>query len=177
MDLELARKELLSMGMGGARTPVPEEEVRDEEDEDREEERRRTTSADDEDDDVKGNKATGRKSKAARRKEKEEEREMELRRQAERERAAARAEKRRSQADNGQGGDAAEPTPVAQQGGGKKLGCLTCKASFEDTKAHREHFRSDWHRYNLKLKEKGGAPVSEMEFVAVDADEMFRTDR
>jgi hypothetical protein len=44
---------------------------------------------------------------------------------------------------------------------------------FQDAKEYREHYRTDWHRYNLKLKEKGGGPVSEAEFELVDADEMF----
>ncbi len=42
--------------------------------------------------------------------------------------------------------------------------------------AHREHYKSDLHRYNLKLKMKGGAPVSEEEFRLVDANDFFHSD-
>lgn len=41
---------------------------------------------------------------------------------------------------------------------------------------HREHYKSDLHRYNLKLKMKGGAPVSEEEFRLVDANDFFHSD-
>lgn len=42
--------------------------------------------------------------------------------------------------------------------------------------AHREHYRSDLHRYNLKLKMKGVPPVSEDEFRLVDAEDFFHRD-
>jgi hypothetical protein len=30
--------------------------------------------------------------------------------------------------------------------------CMTCRVGFAAAAAHREHFKSDWHRYNLKRK-------------------------
>jgi len=32
------------------------------------------------------------------------------------------------------------------------LTCLTCQVKFHDTELHRDHFKGDWHRYNLKRK-------------------------
>lgn len=57
--------------------------------------------------------------------------------------------------------------PGTTGGGGSRLVCNTCKVSFGDVQDHREHYRTNWHRYNLKLKEKGGGPVSEVEFSEV----------
>jgi len=53
-----------------------------------------------------------------------------------------------------------------------KLVCNTCKTSFAEVKDHRDHYRTDWHRYNLKLKEKGGEPVNEEEFSQVGRDDV-----
>jgi len=51
-----------------------------------------------------------------------------------------------------------------QPGAGTKVGerpalppgvlftCMTCRVGFAAAAAHREHFKSDWHRYNLKRK-------------------------
>merc|ERR1719273_2049266 len=33
-----------------------------------------------------------------------------------------------------------------------RLTCLTCQVGFTDADLHRTHFKSDWHRYNLKRK-------------------------
>jgi hypothetical protein len=44
--------------------------------------------------------------------------------------------------------------------------------SFTPTE-YRAHFRSDWHRYNQKLKLKGLNPVDEKEFLMFDADAFF----
>ena len=38
----------------------------------------------------------------------------------------------------------------------------------DDRTKHREHFRTDWHRYNLKLKMKGRAVVDEEFFDGLD---------
>lgn len=35
------------------------------------------------------------------------------------------------------------------------LSCNTCSAKFEDKAKHRDHFKSEWHRYNLKRKMDG----------------------
>ncbi|KAG0147480.1 hypothetical protein CROQUDRAFT_91383 [Cronartium quercuum f. sp. fusiforme G11] len=46
------------------------------------------------------------------------------------------------------------------------FGCLVCEASFDEPNAQRAHFRSDWHRYNLKRGRRGG-PLKEPEFFAI----------
>jgi len=33
-----------------------------------------------------------------------------------------------------------------------RLTCLTCQVAFTDADLHRNHFKNDWHRYNLKRK-------------------------
>mmetsp|Transcript_10366 Transcript_10366/g.12576 ORF Transcript_10366/g.12576 Transcript_10366/m.12576 type:complete len:453 (+) Transcript_10366:41-1399(+) len=50
--------------------------------------------------------------------------------------------------------------------------CTTCGGSFKTSVEYRAHFKSDWHRYNLKLKMAGQPVVSEEEF-AVDAQDFF----
>ncbi|KAI9511585.1 hypothetical protein F5148DRAFT_1170193 [Russula earlei] len=43
--------------------------------------------------------------------------------------------------------------------------CNVCVgASFQDVEEQRSHFRSDWHRYNVKIRLRGGKPVSEVDF-------------
>ncbi|GKY99050.1 hypothetical protein MPSEU_000860700 [Mayamaea pseudoterrestris] len=51
--------------------------------------------------------------------------------------------------------------------------CNTCGGSFPSAAAYRTHFKSDWHRFNQKLKLQGLPPVSEQEFDLVDADAFF----
>ena len=46
--------------------------------------------------------------------------------------------------------------------------CSTCQAGFQDTNAYREHFRSDWHRFNLKRKNKGLSCLSEEDYIVLD---------
>jgi len=38
--------------------------------------------------------------------------------------------------------------------------CLTCKVAFRSADIQREHYRQDWHRYNLKRKVAGLQPIS-----------------
>lgn len=66
-----------------------------------------------------------------------------------------------------------EPPRQSQEekDGGKS--CNTCGGSFANGAAYRAHFRSDWHRFNQKLKIKGVPPVSEEEFLLCDADTFF----
>ena len=52
----------------------------------------------------------------------------------------------------------------------KKYSCNTCGGNFGSSSGYRLHFRSDWHRYNLRLKMQGIQPISEAEFIAVDAE-------
>jgi ribosome maturation protein SDO1 len=64
-------------------------------------------------------------------------------------------------------------------GGGGGLGsdtaksCNTCGGSFPSMSAYRAHFRSDWHRFNQKLKLKGIPAVSEEEFRLCDSEAFF----
>eukprot|EP00038_Savillea_parva_P031449 m.86723 g.86723 ORF g.86723 m.86723 type:complete len:479 (+) comp9674_c2_seq2:101-1537(+) len=47
---------------------------------------------------------------------------------------------------------------------GIKFTCMTCRVGFGEAEAHRTHFKSDWHRYNLKRKVASLHPVSAVEF-------------
>jgi ribosome maturation protein SDO1 len=51
--------------------------------------------------------------------------------------------------------------------------CNTCGGSFPSMSAYRAHFRSDWHRFNQKLKLKGIPAVSEEEFRLCDSEAFF----
>lgn len=115
----------------------------------------------------KAQKAAQKKSKKAKRREKEEQAEREERINAEKERQKARAD--RLGLSEGQS-DAKTEDASAQSGDTKP--CNTCGGSFTPGE-YRAHFRSDWHRFNVKLKMKGVAPVSEKEFQLCDADEFF----
>lgn len=79
---------------------------------------------------------------------------------------------------------AAAPTPLPVQtataAGGdaekKSRQCSTCGGDFgADMAKYREHFRSEWHRYNLKVKSKKMPTVSEDEFNAVDPEDVKAT--
>lgn len=51
--------------------------------------------------------------------------------------------------------------------------CNTCGGAFADPQAYREHFRSEWHRFNLKRKMKGLAVVpDESSFLALSVEEL-----
>ncbi|KAI0044760.1 hypothetical protein FA95DRAFT_1561878 [Auriscalpium vulgare] len=61
--------------------------------------------------------------------------------------------------------DASEP-PVAQITSSGARACNICLGvAFLDVDEQRAHFRSDWHRYNVKLRLKGGKPIAEPDFV------------
>ncbi|KAI0060959.1 hypothetical protein BV25DRAFT_816164 [Artomyces pyxidatus] len=55
--------------------------------------------------------------------------------------------------------------PAAQASSGSRACNICLGAVFVDVGEQRAHFRSDWHRYNVKLRVKGGAPVAEVDFV------------
>lgn len=42
--------------------------------------------------------------------------------------------------------------------------CITCRVAFRDLEVQRQHYKSDWHRYNLKRKVADLPPVSVEEF-------------
>jgi len=54
--------------------------------------------------------------------------------------------------------------------------CNTCGGLFDTPSEFRAHFKSDWHRFNQKLKMKGCTPVSEKEFLICDSDTFFSND-
>jgi len=56
---------------------------------------------------------------------------------------------------------------VAPLGGLKA--CNTCGGAF-DAAAYREHFRSEWHRFNLKVKMKNKKPINEAQFLALSVE-------
>ena len=116
----------------------------------------------------KAQKAQQKKSKKAKRREKEEQAEKDERIAAEKTRQKERAE--RLGIAEGSNGTTAETSSAS--GGGDTKPCNTCGGSFTPGE-YRSHFRSDWHRYNVKLKMKGVAPISEREFELCDADEFF----
>lgn len=125
---------------------------------------------DDEDEDYvesfnsrKSQKKAQKKSKKAKRREKEEAAERQARIGLETKRREDRAEM--------MGTTTSESTAAGSGEGGKP--CNTCGGSFPSMTDYRAHFRSDWHRYNIKLKMKGAATVSEEEFRLCDSDAFF----
>lgn len=124
----------------------------------------------------------GKKSKKAKRREKEAAIEREARVLQEEERKERRLKQHPQQGaassntNEGDSGAAAESTAAlpAPPDGGAKLRCNGCGIGpFPDTASYREHFKSDLHRYNLKLKMKGQPPISAEEFKTVDAEGFF----
>ncbi|KAI0629166.1 hypothetical protein C8Q77DRAFT_1076201 [Trametes polyzona] len=59
---------------------------------------------------------------------------------------------------------AASPPPPAQPPAGSRACNICLGATFVDVDDQRAHFRSDWHRYNVKVRLNGGEPVSETRF-------------
>ncbi|KAH9940938.1 uncharacterized protein BXZ73DRAFT_98766 [Epithele typhae] len=58
------------------------------------------------------------------------------------------------------------PPPItsAQPSTGSRACNVCLGAKFADVDDQRAHFRSDWHRYNVKVRLTGGEPVSEFQF-------------
>ncbi|KAJ7746875.1 hypothetical protein DFH07DRAFT_831634 [Mycena maculata] len=57
------------------------------------------------------------------------------------------------------------PVPLPSTSTTGSRACNVCNgASFIDVEEQRVHFRSDWHRYNVKTRLNGGQPVSEFDF-------------
>jgi ribosome maturation protein SDO1 len=54
--------------------------------------------------------------------------------------------------------------------------CNTCGGSFDTPAEFRTHFKSDWHKFNQKLKMSGSAPIGEEEFLLCDSDAFFSSD-
>lgn len=115
----------------------------------------------------KKNKKAQKKSKKAKRREKEETCLRQERIEAEKER---REEREFRLAHQNQNKDKESGTTTPSDGAKKR--CNTCGGSFTPAE-YRSHFRSDWHRYNQKLKLKGVSPIDENEFLMFDADAFF----
>ena len=61
------------------------------------------------------------------------------------------------------------PAPTAATGSSRPqagiFSCQSCpEANFESLQAQRDHFQSDWHRYNMKARQTGGKAVTGDEF-------------
>ncbi|KAI0077718.1 hypothetical protein K474DRAFT_1642714 [Panus rudis PR-1116 ss-1] len=57
------------------------------------------------------------------------------------------------------------PEPQLERNAASARACNICLgATFQDVDQQRAHFRSDWHRYNVKMRLKGSDPVSENQF-------------
>lgn len=52
-----------------------------------------------------------------------------------------------------------------EEGGAGLISCTLCQATFYNVQDQRQHVRSDFHRYNLKLQIKGVPSVSEATFI------------
>ncbi|TFK39410.1 hypothetical protein BDQ12DRAFT_681737 [Crucibulum laeve] len=62
------------------------------------------------------------------------------------------------------------PEPVVPSTSGPRACNICLGVTFQDVDEQRTHFRSDWHRYNVKVRLNGGTPVSEANFAQlVDA--------
>ncbi|KAL4112462.1 hypothetical protein QTP88_016247 [Uroleucon formosanum] len=46
--------------------------------------------------------------------------------------------------------------------------CTTCQIAFEQSEEHRAHYKSDWHRYNLKQKIRNRQTIDEPKFLALE---------
>ena len=127
---------------------------------------------------TKDRKKAARKSKKAQRREREKEREVQERVEKERRRVEERKERLSKEGSRvaGQGEcplAASPPPPPPPAAQASSFKCNTCGGSWSSTGEHRAHYKSDWHRYNLKLKQAGGEPVTEAEFVEIDNDALF----
>ena len=111
------------------------------------------------------------KSKKAKRRDKEEAAERQVRMEAEKLRQDERFETAAPASNNPV--LAANAAAQEQSAASAAKSCNSCGGIFANAAEYRAHFRSDWHRFNQKLKLKGIAPVSEQEFLLCDADTFF----
>jgi len=123
----------------------------------------------------KKNKKAAKKSKKAKRREKEESALRQGRIDAEKVRREER-EARLGETQQNDHEDVHTICPGAENNtniGESLKSCNTCGGLFNASQ-YRTHFRSDWHRYNLKLKMKDIAPIGEREF-ELESDVFFDT--
>ncbi|EEP79366.1 conserved hypothetical protein [Uncinocarpus reesii 1704] len=57
-----------------------------------------------------------------------------------------------------------DPSDQGEAGAATSTSCSLCQVSFENVGEQRDHVRSDHHRYNLKSRVRGNAPLNESEF-------------
>ena len=55
--------------------------------------------------------------------------------------------------------------------------CIGVENAFNTTAEYRAHYRSDWHRYNQKLKSCQAASISYSEFITCDAQSFFNNNK
>lgn len=63
-----------------------------------------------------------------------------------------------------QGQSKPEKKDWAPENPGNSLACSYCRVTFSNVAQQREHYRLDWHRYNLKLSLQSKSPIAEEEF-------------
>lgn len=57
-------------------------------------------------------------------------------------------------------------TSANSAGDGKQSKCSTCNAFIGDSKQFRDHFKSEWHKHNLRRKTRQLPPLTEEECMA-----------
>lgn len=60
--------------------------------------------------------------------------------------------------------DGIDATAISSLNAGARACNICLGATFSDVEEQRSHFRSDWHRYNVKTRLGGGQPVPEDKF-------------
>lgn len=50
------------------------------------------------------------------------------------------------------------------------LHCTSCQIAFELIEEHRAHYKSEWHRYNLKQKIRNKQTIDEPKFLALESN-------
>jgi hypothetical protein len=113
------------------------------------------------------------KSKKAKRREKEESAERQVRIDAEKQRQEDRFDSQPTSSNSASVANAEQQDQQSTGVASTAKSCNTCGGSFANAAEYRAHFRSDWHRFNQKLKLKSIPPVSEQEFLICDAETFF----
>jgi len=53
------------------------------------------------------------------------------------------------------------------------LHCTTCQIAFEFFEEHKSHYKSEWHRYNLKQKIRNRQTIDEPKFLTLKSIIIF----
>ncbi|KAI1287655.1 Zinc finger protein [Halotydeus destructor] len=59
---------------------------------------------------------------------------------------------------------------------GMKYTCISCRVSFADAELQRDHYKSEWHRYNLKRKVAQLSPVTRDDYEKIEAQHLKKAD-